>query len=378
MDRTDGIGNWVRVDDPRDLGRATGAGDAARFHARPLRDTGGDLLAVDVIARGAETRCWRTGRDGAMALAAGLPDLPGRALTASLRGIEAASLRFGNRAAAAVMGIVNVTPDSFSDGGVAAEHAAAIARGRQLAAEGASIIDVGGESTRPGAEPVAESEEWRRVAPVLEALLADGLSVSIDTRKAGIMTAAAALGVPIINDVSALTHDPAALDAVAPLDARIVLMHAQGDPTTMQQNPTYDDVVLDVFTELQARIDTCIAAGIARQRVSADPGIGFGKTFPQNLALLRHLPLFEGLGVPLLVGASRKGFVGWLTGVKQAGDRLGGSLGAALFAGAQGADILRVHDVRETVEALTVFGAAGHGSTGGRAHRHGQAPSPSA
>lgn len=374
MNRTDGIGCWVRVDDPRDL-QPNGNGDnATAFHALPQRDVSGDLLAIDVIARGAETRCWRTGPDGAMALAAGLPDVPGRALTSHLRGVGAASRRYRTRAAAAVMGIVNVTPDSFSDGGVAAEHATAIARGRQLAAEGASTIDVGGESTRPGAEPVAAAEEWRRVAPVLEALLADGLSVSIDTRKAGVMTAAAALGVPIINDVSALTHDPAALSAVAPLTAQIVLMHAQGDPTTMQQNPSYDDVVLDVFSQLQARIDACLAAGIAHDRLIADPGIGFGKTFPQNLALLRHLPLFEGLGVPLLVGASRKGFVGWLTGVKQAGDRLGGSLGAALFAGAQGADILRVHDVRETVEALTVFGAAATG----RAHRHGQAPAPSA
>ncbi|MDF1722082.1 MAG: dihydropteroate synthase [Minwuia sp.] len=378
MDTTDGIGTWRRVGDPRDLYATAGSEGMVTFHALPVRDVTGELLAIDVVARGAETRRWRTGADGAMALAASLPDAPGRALSASLRGIRMASERQRNRAATAVMGIVNVTPDSFSDGGVAAEHATAIARGRQLAGEGAAIIDVGGESTRPGAEPVAAGEEWRRVAPVLEALLADGHCISIDTRKAAIMAKAGALGVPIINDVSALTHDPAALAAVAPLDARVVLMHAQGDPTTMQQNPTYDDVVLDVFSQLQARISACVTAGIAPDRLIADPGIGFGKTFPQNLALLRHLPLFEGLGVPLLVGASRKGFVGWLTGVKQAGDRLGGSLGAALFAAAQGADVLRVHDVRETVEALTVFGAAGHGVAVSDALRHGQVPERSA
>ena len=350
-----GIGAWQTVARPADLAVA-----GATLHALPLRDTAGELLAIDVISRAETTRRWRTGRDGAVAFAAALPDGSGPALMQALRGIEAAGVRRA-RVPVQVMGIVNVTPDSFSDGGLAAEHDTAIARGRQLAAAGASIIDVGGESTRPGAAPVAAAEEWRRVEPVLRALLADGLTVSIDTRKAAIMTAAAGLGVPIINDVSALGHDPASLAAAAATDAAVVLMHAQGDPTTMQQNPTYGDVVLDVFDELRARIDACMAAGIPRHRLIADPGIGFGKTFPQNLALLRHLPLFDGLGVPLLVGASRKGFVGWLTGVKTAGDRLGGSLGAALFAASAGADILRVHDVRETVEALTVFGAAAHG-----------------
>lgn len=356
MGNRTGIGDWQPVGRAQDLPLAD-----ARLHALPLRDMAGDLLAIDIISRGRQvTRRWRTGRDGAFAFATALTGDAGPGLVAALRGILAADAR-RRGTAPQVMGIVNVTPDSFSDGGLAAEHDAAIARGRQLAAEGATIIDVGGESTRPGAEPVAEAEEWRRVAPVLRALLDDGLTVSIDTRKASVMTEAAALGVPIINDVSALTHDAASLAAAAATRADIVLMHAQGDPTTMQQNPTYDDVVLDVFDALQARIDACVGAGIDRGRLIADPGIGFGKTFPQNLALLRHLPLFDGLGVPLLVGASRKGFVGWLTGVKLAGDRLGGSLGAALFAAAAGADILRVHDVRATAEALTVFGAAAHG-----------------
>lgn len=355
MTRETGIGDWQAVPRAEDLAVADG-----RLYALPRRDAAGELLAVDIVSRAGTVRRWRTGRDGAVAFATALSGDSGPALMAALRGIEAATERRQAKHPR-VMGIVNVTPDSFSDGGLAAEHDAAIARGRQLAAEGATIIDVGGESTRPGAEPVAEAEEWRRVEPVLRALLADGLTVSIDTRKARIMTAAAGLGVPIINDVSALGHDPASLGAAAATGADIVLMHSQGDPTVMQQNPTYDDVVLDVFDELRLRIDSCVAAGIPQARLIADPGIGFGKTFPQNLALLRHLPLFEGLGVPLLVGASRKGFIGWLTGVKTAGDRMGGSLGAALFAASAGADILRVHDVRATVEALTVLGAAAHG-----------------
>ncbi|PJK31585.1 dihydropteroate synthase [Minwuia thermotolerans] len=261
----------------------------------------------------------------------------------------------------AVMGIVNVTPDSFSDGGRAAAPAAAIGLARRHLADGAAFVDIGAESTRPGAAEIPLEEEWRRLAPVLEVLLAEGAPVSVDTRKAEIMRRALALGAPMINDVSALTFDAAALDVIAGASCEVVLMHAKGLPEDMQENPTYDDVAAEVLSYLEARIAACAAAGIERRRIVADPGIGFGKTFRQNLELMAALPRFRELGVRLLVGASRKGFIGWLTGVKQADRRLGGSIGAALAAAAGGADILRVHDVAETVQALAVFHAARNG-----------------
>lgn len=257
-----------------------------------------------------------------------------------------------------IMGIVNVTPDSFSDGGQHGEHGAAITHGLQLTREGAHILDVGGESTRPGSDGVPEQQELDRVIPVIEALAKEGLRVSCDTRKAVVMREALKAGAAIINDVSALQHDPASLMEMAKASCPVVLMHAQGDPRTMQLQPQYDDVALDVFDMLAARIADCVAAGIDRTRLIADPGIGFGKTFGHNLELLRQFTLFHGLGVPLLMGLSRKAFVGALTGEKSAAKRVHGSVGGAVWSSLNGAHILRVHDVKETVEALAVARAA--------------------
>jgi dihydropteroate synthase len=253
-----------------------------------------------------------------------------------------------------VMGIVNVTPDSFSDGGRHAAAEQAIAHGLKLAAEGADILDVGGESTRPGSEGVDEGEELARVVPVVEGLAAAGHKVSCDTRKAPVMRAALKAGAAIINDVSALQHDPQSMAAMAEADCPVVLMHAQGDPKTMQLSPSYADVALDVFDALEARIAACVAVGIARERLIADPGIGFGKSFRHNLDLLHQFTLFHGLGVALLMGLSRKGFVGALTGEKTAANRVNGSVGGALWSALNGAHILRVHDVKATVDALVV------------------------
>ncbi len=257
-----------------------------------------------------------------------------------------------------IMGIVNVTPDSFSDGGKAAETQDAIAHGLQLAKEGADILDVGGESTRPGSEGVPLDEELARVIPVIGALSQAGHKVSCDTRKAAVMTAALAAGATMINDVSALTYDPAAIAAMAKADCPVILMHAQGDPKTMQLAPVYEDAGLDVYDALEARIAACVAAGIAKDRLIADPGIGFGKSFRHNLDLLQAFALFHGLGVPLLMGLSRKGFIGALTGEKLAANRVNGSVGGAVWAALNGAHILRVHDVKATVEALAVAMAA--------------------
>ena len=261
-----------------------------------------------------------------------------------------------------LMGIVNVTPDSFSDGGQHFDAAAAVAHGLQLAAEGCDILDVGGESTRPGATPVPEAEEIRRIVPVLAGLRAKtDVRLSIDTRKAAVMREAVSAGADLINDVSALMHDPLSLETAADLGISVVLMHAQGDPRTMQDDPTYEDVALDVFDFLEARVDAAIRAGIPREHLLVDPGLGFGKAHAHNLALMSSLSLFHALGVPLLVGASRKRFIGTLTGVDVAADRVHGSVGAALAAAAQGAQIIRVHDVAATKAALAVFQASGDG-----------------
>ena len=256
-----------------------------------------------------------------------------------------------------VMGIINVTPDSFSDGGDTPDTPSAVAHGRRLAEEGAAILDVGGESTRPGSEGVAEDAERSRVIPVIEALSRLGHTVSIDTRKAAVMDAASAAGAVMINDVSALSFEAGSRATAARLQRPTILMHARGDPKTMQVNPTYDDVVLDVFDFLAGAIERAVAAGLPRSLLLADPGIGFGKTFRHNLEILTSLAVFHGLGVPIVVGASRKAFIGAISGVKTAKDRLPGSLAAAVLAAAQGAQILRVHDVRETLEALNVWRA---------------------
>jgi dihydropteroate synthase len=257
-----------------------------------------------------------------------------------------------------IMGIVNVTPDSFSDGGLLPDSASAVAHGRRLMQEGAHILDVGGESTRPGSTGVAIAEELRRTIPVIEGLNRAGAIVSIDTRKPEVMEEAALARAAIINDVSALTYSDRSVATAARLGLPVVLMHAQGTPETMQKNPTYDDVALDVFDVLEARIAACLAAGIGREKLVIDPGIGFGKTSMHNVELLQQLTLFHGLGVPLLVGLSRKGFTGAITGEQEPRARVYGSVSGAVHAALHGAQILRVHDVKPTRQAISVAIAA--------------------
>jgi dihydropteroate synthase len=256
-----------------------------------------------------------------------------------------------------LMGIVNVTPDSFSDGGLYDSKEAAVAHAAALAAAGAAIVDIGGESTRPGSDAVEAREEAARVLPVIEALSGLRAIISVDTRKASVARAAADAGAKILNDVSALTYEPDSIQVAEQRGLSVVLMHAQGEPKTMQDDPRYADVVLEVFDYLEARIAAVVAAGIGDARIAADPGLGFGKTLAHNLALLSHTSLFHGLGVPLLVGASRKRFIEGLAGGADARSREPGSHAAALAAAAQGAQILRVHDVAGAHQALTIWRA---------------------
>jgi dihydropteroate synthase len=254
-----------------------------------------------------------------------------------------------------VMGIVNVTPDSFSDGGAYADVDAACFAAADMAVAGAAILDVGGESTRPGAKPVWEGDEIERVKPVVERLARGGNAVSIDTRKAAVAEAALAAGAHLVNDVSALAWDERMAEAVAASGAPVVLMHAQGDPQTMQDNPRYGDVLVEVFAFLEDRIAVAEAAGIARDRIVVDPGIGFGKSVAHNLELMNGLALFHALGCPILLGASRKRMIGALSNEAPADQRLAGSIALALKAAEQGAQVIRVHDVPETVQALKVW-----------------------
>jgi dihydropteroate synthase len=264
-----------------------------------------------------------------------------------------------------IMGIVNVTPDSFSDGGDRVGAQRAIADGLAMRAAGAAILDVGGESTRPGAAPVPVAEEVRRIEPVVAGLAEAGCLVSIDTRRAEVMAAALDAGARIINDVTALAGDAESLTLAARRQASVILMHMQGEPRTMQQAPRYDDVPLDVFDFLTARVDACVAAGIPPERIAVDPGIGFGKTLAHNLRLLDHLAVLHGLGCALVLGVSRKAFIGRLTGAEAAKARLPGSLAAALAGIARGAQIIRAHDVPETVQALAIWAAIeGEGRNG--------------
>jgi dihydropteroate synthase len=256
-----------------------------------------------------------------------------------------------------VMGIVNVTPDSFSDGGRLSDASAGVAHGLRLATEGAEILDVGGESTRPGSDAVSVEDEIQRVETVISRLSENHI-VSADTRKAAVMTAALKAGARMINDVSALGFDANSAAVVANANAPVILMHAQGEPKTMQLNPRYDDVLLDVYDGLASNVAKAEAAGIQRENICVDPGIGFGKSFKQNLELMAGHSLFHGLGVPVLVGLSRKGFIGAVTGEKAAADRVHGSIGGALQAAAQGVHILRVHDVKPTVQSLRMFTAS--------------------
>jgi dihydropteroate synthase len=255
-----------------------------------------------------------------------------------------------------LMGVVNVTPDSFSDGGLYLEPEAAIEHGEQLVRDGADILDVGGESTRPGAEEVGAEEEIARTEPVISDLTGLGHTVSVDTSKLAVAEAALDAGAAIVNDVTALRGDPEIAALCAERDADLVLMHMQGTPRTMQANPTYDDVVDDVRAFLAERIAFAVAAGVSERRIWVDPGIGFGKTLEHNLELLRRLGELRDLGSPIVVGTSRKSFIGKIDG-SAADQRAGGTIASSILAAAEGADVLRVHDVAEVAQATRVAAA---------------------
>jgi dihydropteroate synthase len=253
------------------------------------------------------------------------------------------------------MAIVNATPDSFSDGGQFADAAEAADGGARMAAEGAAIVDVGGESTRPGARSIWEGDEIERIVPVIRQLAAGGTAVSVDTRKADVMTAAVEAGAHMINDVSALTYDARSAGVAASLNVPVVLMHHKGAPEVMQQDPRYDDVLIEVYLWLEQRIAAAVTAGVAREHILVDPGFGFGKKLAHNLEVMNGLALFHSLGCPLVIGASRKRTIGALSGEAPTDKRVGGSLALAIKAADQGAQIVRVHDVFETVQALRVW-----------------------
>lgn len=255
-----------------------------------------------------------------------------------------------------VMGILNVTPDSFSDGGKFADFEPALAQVQRMITDGATIIDIGGESTRPGAVDVSEADELARVIPILKVIKERfNILVSIDTSKAKVMSAAIAAGADIINDVRALQNE-GCLAALAASNVPVCLMHMQGLPRTMQDSPSYDDLINDIIVFFQQRIDACVNAGISRERLILDPGFGFGKTLEQNFHLLANLSRFSSLGLPILAGMSRKSMIGNLLN-RDLEQRLAGSISTALFAAQQGAHIIRVHDVQETVDALTILKA---------------------
>lgn len=254
-----------------------------------------------------------------------------------------------------LMGVVNVTPDSFSDGGRYLDAGAAVRHGEELVRDGAAILDVGGESTRPGAEPVEEGEELRRVVPVVKAL-AGKATVSIDTSKAAVAASAIEVGAEIVNDVTALQGDPEMAELCAERGVGVVLMHMPGNPRTMQDDPSYDDVVDDVKAFLAGRMESAVGQGVDEERIWLDPGIGFGKTLEHNLELLRRLGELRALGRPLVVGTSRKSFIGKVDG-SDVEDRIGGSIASSVLAAVEGADVLRVHDVAEMAQALAVANA---------------------
>ncbi len=260
-----------------------------------------------------------------------------------------------------LMGIVNVTPDSFSDGGKFLSADNAIMHGLRLIEEGAGILDIGGESTRPGSEILSPEDEIVRVRPVIEGLRGRGARLSIDTRNASTMQMALDLGVDIVNDISALTHDIESFGVLAPAQCDVILMHMQGTPQTMQAAPYYEDVVGEVYRYLSNRIDVCIGAGIDQHRIMIDPGIGFGKTLAHNLSLLNNLDKFASLSVRMVLGTSRKRFIEALSPGSGPEQRLGGSIASVLTAYQQGVRIFRVHDVRETDQALSTMAAISHG-----------------
>lgn len=259
----------------------------------------------------------------------------------------------------AIMGVVNVTPDSFSDGGDFFDRARAIDQALKLADDGAAMIDIGGESTRPGADPMSVADEISRVIPVVEAAVAAGVTVSVDTRRSAVMAAAADAGAAVINDITALTGDPASSGVVAESGASVVLMHMQGTPETMQQAPDYRLAPYDIFQWLDARVAACVAAGIPRGRIAIDPGIGFGKTDRHNMDILTRAGLFHGSGCAVAIGVSRKSFIGRIAGIEDPKDRLPGTIAATLMALDRGVQIHRVHDVAAARQAIAIWNA-GH------------------
>ena len=256
-----------------------------------------------------------------------------------------------------IMGVLNVTPDSFFDGGKYFNKDAAIARGHLMINEGVDYIDVGGESTRPGSDPVDENDQINRVCPVISVLssLDKKVVVSIDTRSAKVMESAIEAGAKIVNDVSSLTKDTSSIEIIKKSNVAIVLMHSLDDPKLMQVNPKYDDVVSEVFSYLKERVDYCIQNGISQDRIIVDPGIGFGKTVIHNLKLLKNISVFHSLGCPVMLGTSRKSFIGKINGDKNVNDRLGGSLATVIYGLKKGVKIFRVHDVIETVQAIKIY-----------------------
>ncbi|MEO0822053.1 MAG: dihydropteroate synthase [Pseudomonadota bacterium] len=324
--------------------------------AWPLAGTALGFREVAVLTRGAPPEYLPA--EAAMAV---YPEIAGAIGLAAGPRADLPGLAFGRPT---VMGVVNVTPDSFSDGGLFDTPVSAVEHALALADAGASVLDIGGESTRPGAEPVPPEAEAARVLPVIEGLLAAGCTVpvSIDTRNAATAEAARLAGAQIFNDVSALTHDPASGAVAARYAAdggAVCLMHARGDPRSMQRQAQYEDVLLDVYDALEDRLSAAMAAGVPRAQVLLDPGIGFAKDLEQNLALIRGLSLFHGLGAPILLGVSRKRFIGTIGGAERPADRMPGSIAAGLGGLAQGAHLLRVHDVVETVQAIRIWQALG-------------------
>jgi dihydropteroate synthase len=321
-----------------------------RRNARPLAGGLFGYAEVEVLRRGEAPEILPVDAAGAMH--------PEEVETLALLSARRPTLAGLDLTQPRIMGVVNVTSDSFSDGGLLTDAKTAVAHGLALAEAGADILDIGGESTRPGAEPVAPDIELGRMVPVIEGLRAAGCPalISIDTRKASVAEAALAAGAVMFNDVSALTYDRRSLEVAATAPS-VCLMHALADPRTMQDDPRYGDVLLDVYDFLELRLAAVEAAGVERAGIVIDPGIGFGKTLEHNLALIRRLSLFHGLGCAVMLGASRKRFIGTLSGVREARDRAHGSVAAGLAGLAQGAHILRVHDVTETRQALQVWRA---------------------
>ena len=258
-----------------------------------------------------------------------------------------------------IQGILNITPDSFSDGGEFEDFSSSLLHAKAMIGAGADIIDIGGESTRPGAASISVDVEKSRVMPVIKELSEKNCVISVDTRNAAVMRAAIEAGANIVNDVSALSYDTDSISTVKELGVPVILMHAQGAPEHMQNNPEYKNVALDIYDYLESRIKVCVAEGISKDKILIDPGFGFGKTVEHNLEILRNLALFHGLGVPILVGVSRKSFLGKITDEKTPSNRIASSIAAAQLCLDQGAQILRVHDVDETKQALSMWVAAG-------------------